>query len=222
MQIYILGYDGNFVAKKLEIKEPGRADIMNTHTAFNLSLVAALVYSSSLGVQGVSVCSLAVGLICWLQIKKAALAKGAWRVVPLYGAVLLTAFSPVTGFSGDLIAKPTPGHSISALDEYGYATANWYGDLVFRALEVGSAGNDIVVHISLPSTASASLNTAVYGNDYYITLATDEYGNQTSTVEDVCNRIQAVIALFSVSGDDFYSPNLAPTGTFYLSGGFDP
>jgi hypothetical protein len=195
---------------------------MNTHTAFNLSLVAALVYSSSLGVQGFSVCSLAVGLICWLQIKKAALAKGAWRVVPLYGAVLLTAFSAVSGFSGDLIAKPTPGTQTSSLDENGYATANWYGDLVFRSHLTGSAGNSIVVHISNPNTPSASLSTAIYGNDYYITLATDACGNQTSTVEEVCNRIQAVSSLFSVSGDDFYSPNLAPTGTYYLSGGFDP
>ncbi|MES2738305.1 MAG: hypothetical protein V4672_18430 [Verrucomicrobiota bacterium] len=196
---------------------------MNTHTAFNLSLVAALVYSSSLGVQGFSVCSLAVGLICWLQIKKAALAKGAWRVVPLYGAVLLAAFSAVPGFShGDLIAKPTPGTQTSSLDENGYATASWTGDLVFKAVEAGAAGNDIVVVIRNTGAPYASMNTQRIDDSLVIDVATDENGNQTSTIEDVCNRIQAVLILVTVSGDDFYSSSLAPTGNYYLSGGFDP
>lgn len=133
--------------------------------------------------------------------------------------------SPNMGFSsrGDLSAKLEESTLSSTMSEDGHATAYWSGtsDMVFRALEAGSAGNDIVVSILHPNTASATMTDSVIENSFIIYVATDEYGNQITSTGEVANYIQAIIALVSVSGSDFYSTDPAPLGTFYLSGGWD-
>lgn len=77
-------------------------------------------------------------------------------------------------------------------------------DIVYTALEPGSAGNSIRVSYVLPASSSAALSVGVSGKDITVSLATDIEGAMISTALEVMAAIEAsteATALVSVALD---------------------
>lgn len=90
-------------------------------------------------------------------------------------------------------------------------------DLLFTAKKVGTEGNSITIEFVDPDDDDVELSVEVNGNAIVVILGTDEYGEISSTAEEVIEAIEdseeasALVAVEAVDGDAGIVEELAAT-----------